>query len=311
MTTTIVQTPLDKASCWLCLEEGPDIFGEPLVRNCSCRGNSGFAHISCLINYAESFSNKALLSDDVIESLSSFTVCTICRQDYQNNVAYELSAAAVKFIEREFTSDQHVHVYIDALMCRLAQLKVEIVNDRYEGEAIVIKILDVLDKLKHSHDGHRLSSSNEGHAHATIATFFHQIGSNDCLQKAKFHFQTAKSMFEMERNEQMERNELSMMMIDKLLDDIEVKICGEVHQCHSHDSDVKLCTKRYALFTKEFGAEDDMTITAGTKLAETLSMACKTSEAKRLLVELVEMSGRVHGSEHECTRCATLALQQM
>jgi E3 ubiquitin-protein ligase DOA10 len=60
MTTTAAQAPLDEASsCWLCLEEGLDNSGKPLVRNCSCRGSSGFAHISCIINFAESESKKA------------------------------------------------------------------------------------------------------------------------------------------------------------------------------------------------------------------------------------------------------------
>lgn len=41
-------------SCWICLEEGPDESGNGIVRNCACRGDSaGFAHLSCLIQYAE------------------------------------------------------------------------------------------------------------------------------------------------------------------------------------------------------------------------------------------------------------------
>ena len=36
-------------TCYICLEECPDIDGKPLVRDCSCRGSdSGFAHISCI-----------------------------------------------------------------------------------------------------------------------------------------------------------------------------------------------------------------------------------------------------------------------
>ena len=40
--------------CWVCLDEGCDKAGEPLVRDCSCRGSSGFAHLSCIIKNAES-----------------------------------------------------------------------------------------------------------------------------------------------------------------------------------------------------------------------------------------------------------------
>ena len=44
----------DGPSCWICLEEGPDESGNGIVRDCACRGDSaGFAHLSCLIQYAE------------------------------------------------------------------------------------------------------------------------------------------------------------------------------------------------------------------------------------------------------------------
>ena len=43
----------DGASCYICLDEGPDEAGKPLVRDCSCRGDTaGFAHLSCIIEYA-------------------------------------------------------------------------------------------------------------------------------------------------------------------------------------------------------------------------------------------------------------------
>ena len=47
-------------SCWICLDaEGPS--GEaPPVRDCSCRGDAGFAHASCIIDYAKSQSNQAV-----------------------------------------------------------------------------------------------------------------------------------------------------------------------------------------------------------------------------------------------------------
>ena len=45
------------AACYFCLEEEEE--GMPLVRDCSCRGNSGYAHFSCLAKYAEQKSKRA------------------------------------------------------------------------------------------------------------------------------------------------------------------------------------------------------------------------------------------------------------
>ena len=41
------------ASCWICLEEEADDSGEPLRRDCSCRGGSGWAHVACLVEYSK------------------------------------------------------------------------------------------------------------------------------------------------------------------------------------------------------------------------------------------------------------------
>jgi hypothetical protein len=48
------------AMCFICLGDGDDDEGGPLVRDCSCRGdNAGFAHLSCIIQYAEQKSKQA------------------------------------------------------------------------------------------------------------------------------------------------------------------------------------------------------------------------------------------------------------
>ena len=39
--------------CWLCLEDGRDESGQPLRRDCSCRGGSGWAHLPCIVEYAK------------------------------------------------------------------------------------------------------------------------------------------------------------------------------------------------------------------------------------------------------------------
>ena len=45
-----------EAVCYLCLYGGHDEAGQPLRRDCACRGSdAGFVHLSCLTDYA---SNK-------------------------------------------------------------------------------------------------------------------------------------------------------------------------------------------------------------------------------------------------------------
>ena len=50
--------------CWICHEETKEIESgtEALVRDCACRGTSGFAHWTCLVQYA---ANKVADGGDV------------------------------------------------------------------------------------------------------------------------------------------------------------------------------------------------------------------------------------------------------
>ena len=38
----------NKPECWICLDDGPDENGGMPRRDCSCRGDAGFAHLMCL-----------------------------------------------------------------------------------------------------------------------------------------------------------------------------------------------------------------------------------------------------------------------
>lgn len=306
---TTAQAPLDQPSCWLCLEEGQDTSGKPLVRNCSCRGSSGFAHLSCIVNFAESESKRAYTSGDM-DSLASFEVCPNCKQDYQNNVAYELSKAQVNFVEREFAGAQHGFLFTNALTCRLVVLDVKNENDRCEGEEVISKMLSTIEAMKHTeqHRSHLLhpdaTKAFEGHANANIATFYHKIGSDDSLQKAKIHFQKAKSVFE------EEQDTLGVMTINNLIENVEAEINGErkfITQAISSSLELQ----KFQLFVKEFGADDNTTIEAGVQLALAMWKEFRTIEAERLLTKLIARSRLVHGEGHDCTIFAISAMQRV
>jgi hypothetical protein len=73
--------------CWVCLEEGCDKAGagEPLVRDCSCRGSSGFAHLSCIIKNAESEAKRTVERMDgefytAAQFAKAFEFCPLVRE---------------------------------------------------------------------------------------------------------------------------------------------------------------------------------------------------------------------------------------
>eukprot|EP00579_Thalassiosira_antarctica_P016053 CAMPEP_0201926904 /NCGR_PEP_ID=MMETSP0903-20130614/17258_1 /ASSEMBLY_ACC=CAM_ASM_000552 /TAXON_ID=420261 /ORGANISM="Thalassiosira antarctica, Strain CCMP982" /LENGTH=157 /DNA_ID=CAMNT_0048464923 /DNA_START=202 /DNA_END=671 /DNA_ORIENTATION=+ len=98
------------AACLICLTEGPDESGQPLRRDCSCRGeSSGFIHLSCLVKYAE---QKAEQWDgrDLSEFREPWKVCPNCCQNYQNELAVDLAAKFVTFVEGKYPGDQLKHL---------------------------------------------------------------------------------------------------------------------------------------------------------------------------------------------------------
>ena len=52
-------------SCWICLCDGPDDNGQIPRRDCSCRGtDSGYAHLSCLVEYAKQKTNGMVMTNE-------------------------------------------------------------------------------------------------------------------------------------------------------------------------------------------------------------------------------------------------------
>ena len=87
------------ASCFICLEEGSDESGNPLVRDCSCRGDAGFAHLSCLVKYAERKSTLAANDPTPATFVVRWRDCPNCTQSYKGQLSLDISSAFVSFVE--------------------------------------------------------------------------------------------------------------------------------------------------------------------------------------------------------------------
>ena len=93
----------DGAACYFCLGEGPDDVGKPLVRDCSCRGDSaGFAHLSCLTAYAE---QKSRAAGDGNSFIDPWEICTNCKQMFRNQLSIDLASAFVSFAEANYAGN--------------------------------------------------------------------------------------------------------------------------------------------------------------------------------------------------------------
>ena len=103
----LVSDEEEEDMCWLCHEGGPNESGQPLRRDCSCRGRSGWAHLSCIVGHAKHKSEQWDDSDDGSDKFGEpWCICPRCKQNYQNELNLDLANEFVAFVEEKYPDVQ-------------------------------------------------------------------------------------------------------------------------------------------------------------------------------------------------------------
>ena len=302
------------ASCWLCLEEGPDDSGAPLVRDCSCRGHSGFAHLPCLVQYAESKSRDfvkrgACILPDMLFDEKFFEKCPNCKQEFQGDLYYDMTKAQLTFIEREFKG---LHRWnLSALVNRIIVLDGKKEADRAEGEEISTKMLTLIDIMKKNSDP-SLDVIVLASVYQDIGRFNATVGTNQCFKRAKHYLEEARDVIKTLGDRQLQ------WMIEGRIAVVEARISGTTpvrgtttSSKENVSNDMDVARTSYNFFLRNRGENDVQTIQVGEHLASVLSGAYHTIEALRLLEKLAGTSRRVHGPSHQLTKKVALSLKQL
>eukprot|EP00984_Skeletonema_dohrnii_P009291 scaffold3543_cov90-Skeletonema_dohrnii-CCMP3373.AAC.4 len=292
---------VDAPCCWLCLEEGQDASGKPLYRNCSCRGTSGFAHLSCMINYAENKSRQACERNDYDHVAYFFRICPNCDQDYQDDVKYALAKARVEFVERRGYTNNH-EMYLDAMRDNLYSLDFE-EQDRPEGEGVYTKLLSIIEEV----DEYQ-SLQDDRLAQRTAMSLqalgdFRTFGPKENPEEAKKHYERAKDLYD------AIGDEVGVINMERYISINEAKLSGnEVNW--DPTGDIAFWRKRYNNEIMRHGEDDVLSITEGISVSVALLNNFHAIEAERLLTKLVGISLRVHGSDHRITKRAVSHLDR-
>ena len=317
-TAATIEFP-DDVSCWLCLEEGPDESGKPLVRDCSCRGSSGVAHIACIIGYAESESRQIYEREGPAKCIIPFHDCPSCKQPYQNDVRKDLAKAAVKFVESEFWGDSfrsfpHEFLRMNILMNRVDTLQNE--EDAADANEIAEKFISACDRSKMKLDvageGLRLREESRvfkllaANGYATIGSFYRKIEGGQ--MRAIEFFEKARDVFKTMHTTDAE---LGLTAIGKIISDINSELSGNVGNAKTATYGVKFLRQKYLKGINLFGEKDPMVIGMGVELVYGLKVELRAIEAERFARKLVEISSRTHGADHGSTKNALLALQDI
>ena len=114
--------------CYLCLDADADDDGQPLRRDCACRGtDAGFVHLSCLTKYA-AIKSERWDGRDMNEFRKPWRLCPSCHRYYQNELAVDIATKCVPFVRRLYPNNtpmqvESLHVKLRALDSMLERLQ--------------------------------------------------------------------------------------------------------------------------------------------------------------------------------------------
>ena len=141
----------DAPHCWICLEEGPNNLGQPLRRDCACRGSGGYVHLSCLARYAQQKACHIIETEEDRDFVQAYDECQICLADYENDVAIDMADEFVSMVENEYPHEQLI--YLEALHFKLDTIILnweERLPSTHEAKDVANKILSLISEIKAS-----------------------------------------------------------------------------------------------------------------------------------------------------------------
>lgn len=100
--------PPERPDCWICLSNEADERGELPLRDCSCRGEAGYAHVSCLAQYAQSKCRAVPTVD--IASFVAWQRCPTCKQGFGCKLSMSMSSELLSFADRELSGNKLVRL---------------------------------------------------------------------------------------------------------------------------------------------------------------------------------------------------------
>ena len=290
------------ASCYFCLEEGLDDMGEPLLRDCSCRGDGvGFAHLSCMIKYAEQKSKEAAGKDPKSFSKPWYE-CPNCKQCFKNELSLDMSSAFISFVESIYchpgnsfhekvlvmTALRHKIVTIVGLMTQYLRkndntvTSVDMLVKVHEGKILSKNVLAMVEKVKkeemmNSFLYKALRADYEARTYCYLAML-----NSDSSEEYIACYKKARKIYDLLgiKNE--------AQACQNSIDAHRILLARDGDEAKANDSLAEIGRENYKHQSKmSYGLD-----------ARALLNAHRVIEAERLAMKLATDSRRVHGPDH-------------
>ena len=283
-------------TCWICLGADPDEMGQPLRRDCSCRGSSaGFAHLSCISQYAEHNSKEAR---SYWKFSQPWMKCTHCRQSYQNELAVELASNFKAFAMRQYPNNQMLH--LEAMYQRLRTL---VRANNEEAEEAASQIISLVEHLRSD-----LNTSIPKRAKSIEAGTYNDIGLFALEKGTQVSANAALVLLRRSRDLCIEIGNVECRLYAEANISRAKAMCDRDFSFNINDR-LKQCVELYKVSSRSKGEEAPTTIRIGLDIAEILHETNQRIRAERMVTQLAISSRRVHGPDHNVTREADILLK--
>ena len=289
--------------CWICLGDESETV-ECLRRDCSCRGTAGYVHQSCLVKYAEKKSediaNRDPDNQDHYLFREPWEVCPNCHQDYQNNLAVDVSAKFVSFVQRKHLNDRPK--LVDALNLKL-WLLVSMINSPeqtlriIEAKAVASQVLALIDQMKTE------TPNLPTRCMQCEALTYNDLGlialieeSEESTREAVLHFEKYLTLSKaIDFDVGIANAEYNIAYANSKYDET-----SDIFE--QEEDQLEKAQDLYDLRVAKHGEGDTLALHEGINLAMSLWRTNRASEAEQLLTRLAKVSKRIHGSQHKLTK---------
>lgn len=286
----------DGASCWICLEEGPDETGESVVRGCSCRGDAGYAHVKCLMLYAETKSLQYLEKNEGDRVTKPWNQCPNCEQEYnENGLGLKMATGFVSFTERKFPQSE-----LFALVFKLRKSTLENGRDKEECEALAKDgkklAKEILSKVR--------KRKAKGEPYSLLACFEKEV--YFCLGQHTLNENPKIALSYYQKSREIDAPFFDGLDWDNNIDD-KISLAKALGERDNWNEPQKIPVDNVARQKLEYAnaikrRDFGDAIQYGMKLCITLEMTREKLYAERVLTEIVTLSRRIHGPDHTTTK---------
>ena len=293
----------DEAVCYLCLDGGVDEAGQPLRRDCACRGtDAGFVHLACLTKYAAAKNKQAY---DMNEFTKPWLYCPSCNQVYQNELGIDIATEFVSFVRRQYPDDTRMQV--EALYVKLYTLnsmldRLQPMQKREAGVTANV-LLFLIDRMKeHAPRLHRRYSQIEAFAYGAHGHIALEEETEEGARRAVVYFERKMESSKEIGEDEGVANAKSNIAIAK----------SKYHDGRNIKKEVaKASQELYKLRVSKYGEESEYAILAGKDYAAALQNANCSYEARELSTKFLATSKQVLGPNHSTTRAVEHTLMQI